>query len=85
MEKKSEHAQGAEPVGAGRGSTPSASGKDAEGSLRKDIPLIFDRHAPGAQVYRIPACDVPEEAVSSLIPEALLRRRPARLPEVSEP
>ena len=45
-------------------------------------PLIFIKSQPGQRGLRFPASDVPDNG--PLLPEELLRRRPPRLPEVSE-
>ena len=45
---------------------------------------IFERSRPGRRAYSLPACDVPELPLEELVPGNLRRRRPARLPEVSE-
>ena len=47
--------------------------------------LIFEKSAPGRKGYSLPASDVPEQPIEDLLPAALLRKRPAQLPEVSEP
>ncbi len=54
-------------------------------SHRKDVPVIFEKSAPGAETYRLPPLDVPERDPEAMLPAALLRKKPARLPEVSEP
>src|SRR5689334_1799648 len=48
-------------------------------------PLVFELSSPGRKGYSLPACDVPQTPVEQLIPESYLRRRPAALPELSEP
>lgn len=52
--------------------------------VKHDKALIFELSQPGRVAYSMPACDVPEEEVSSLIPSELLRAKPAELPEVYE-
>ncbi len=47
-------------------------------------PLIFERSSPGRVGYSLPACDVPEKRVESLVPAHLLRADIPGLPEVSE-
>lgn len=47
-------------------------------------PLIFDLSASGRSAVSLPACDVPEVAVETLIPNDLLRQQEPSLPEVSE-
>jgi len=46
--------------------------------------LIFEMSVPGRKAYSMPACDVPEEDISSLIPLEFLREKCPELPEVSE-
>jgi glycine dehydrogenase subunit 2 len=46
---------------------------------------IFDRSREGRRAFTPPQLDVPEVPVSHLLPEAAIRKRPAELPEVSEP
>jgi glycine dehydrogenase subunit 2 len=48
-------------------------------------PTIFERSVAGRRAGRLPALDVPEPALESLIPSELLRAEPPGLPEVSEP
>jgi glycine dehydrogenase subunit 2 len=47
--------------------------------------LLFDRSSPGRKGYSLPACDVPEQPLTDLVPERYLRRTPAELPQLSEP
>jgi glycine dehydrogenase subunit 2 len=47
------------------------------------VETIFEKGAPGRRAFTAPQLDVPE--VDGLLPEALRRAEPARLPEVSEP
>lgn len=46
--------------------------------------LIFEIGAPGRRAATMPAMDVPPESPQSMIPEGMLRKEPAPLPEVSE-
>ena len=46
---------------------------------------IFEHSRPGRRAFVAPQADVPEVAVSDLLPASQLRERPAELPEVSEP
>ena len=46
---------------------------------------IYERSRPGRRAATLPAAGVPEPPLDELIPARLLRRRPAELPEVSEP
>ncbi|HSL94642.1 MAG TPA: aminomethyl-transferring glycine dehydrogenase subunit GcvPB, partial [Thermoleophilia bacterium] len=45
---------------------------------------IFERSRPGRRAATIPALDVPDRPLDELVPAALRRARPARLPEVAE-
>ncbi len=47
-------------------------------------PLIFELSRPGRRGVTVPACDVPQKSVDSLIPKGYLRAESAPLPEVSE-
>ncbi|GAB6173536.1 aminomethyl-transferring glycine dehydrogenase subunit GcvPB [Paradesulfitobacterium aromaticivorans] len=47
-------------------------------------PLIFDLSAEGRTAVSLPACDVPQEAVETLVPAAYLRAQEPELPQVSE-
>ena len=46
---------------------------------------IFERSRPGRRAFSPPALDVPERPLDELLPPALRRAEPPRLPEVSEP
>jgi glycine dehydrogenase subunit 2 len=46
---------------------------------------IFERSKPGRRAFTPPALDVPEVPLDELVPAALRRSDPPRLPEVSEP
>ena len=46
--------------------------------------LIFEKGAPGRRAATMTAMDVPAKSLESLIPESMLRKAPAALPEVSE-
>jgi glycine cleavage system P protein (glycine dehydrogenase) subunit 2 len=50
---------------------------------RETATTIFEKGAPGRRAFACPELDVP--AVDGLLPDALRRERPPRLPEVSEP
>jgi glycine dehydrogenase subunit 2 len=50
---------------------------------REEATTIFEKGAPGRRAFSCPAMDVPE--VEGLLPDALRRSEPPRLPEVSEP
>ena len=45
---------------------------------------IYEKSRLGRRAYSLPALDVPEMPLDELLPAAARRRRPARLPEVSE-
>jgi glycine dehydrogenase subunit 2 len=46
---------------------------------------IFERSRPGRRAFTPPPLDVPERPLDDLLPAALRRAQPPRLPEVSEP
>lgn len=46
--------------------------------------LIFETSVPGRKAYSLPALDVPQENIESLLPQELLREDEPQLPEVSE-
>src|SRR5699024_3051773 len=52
---------------------------------REQARTIFEKGAPGRRAFTCPELDVPEVDGEQLLPAALRRSRPARLPEVSEP
>jgi glycine dehydrogenase subunit 2 len=52
---------------------------------RERATTIFERSVEGRRAATLPAADVPEPPMDELIPKALLRERPAELPEVAEP
>jgi glycine cleavage system P protein (glycine dehydrogenase) subunit 2 len=52
---------------------------------RERAVTIFQRGQAGRRAFVAPALDVPERPLDELIPEALRRAEPPRLPEVSEP
>ncbi len=64
---------------------PPAAGSTETPMQRDRAVTIFERSVPGRRAAAIPAADVPERPLAELIPERLLRTRPAELPEVSEP
>jgi glycine dehydrogenase subunit 2 len=84
--------QGARPAGTSEpapraGASPHGDRRGhAERDLRRrPVPVIFERGAPGRIGYSLPQSDVPEVSLDAIIPDRHLRRRPAALPEVSEP
>ena len=52
---------------------------------RERARTIFERSVEGRRAGTMPDADVPEPPLEELIPERLLRERPAELPEISEP
>ncbi len=50
-----------------------------------DTLTIFERSKPGRRAFTPPKLDVPERPLDELIPKALRRAEPPRLPEVAEP
>src|SRR5437763_4029261 len=46
--------------------------------------LIFEKGAPGRRAATMTAMDVATESLDSMVPESMLRKEPAALPEVSE-
>lgn len=46
--------------------------------------LIFEISKEGRKAYTLPECDVPENDIEKMIPDELLRKNQADLPEVSE-
>src|SRR3989454_6872964 len=46
--------------------------------------LIFEKGAPGRRAATMTTMDVPAESLESMVPENMLRKEPAALPEVSE-
>jgi glycine dehydrogenase subunit 2 len=52
---------------------------------RERARTIFEKGAPGRRAFACPELDVPEVDGEQLLPPALRRSVPARLPEVSEP
>ncbi len=52
--------------------------------MKPEKALIFEMSKPGRIAYSLPECDVPEIEASSVIPDRLLRVKPAELPEVYE-
>lgn len=56
----------------------------AAAAAKPEKALIFELSKPGRVAYSLPPCDVPESAHSEYIPAAMLREKPAQLPEVYE-
>ncbi|WP_373483005.1 aminomethyl-transferring glycine dehydrogenase subunit GcvPB [Acetobacterium sp.] len=50
----------------------------------KNEALIFEKSVPGRRTSLLPACDVLERDLTSVIPATFLRQQSAELPEVSE-
>lgn len=51
---------------------------------RLQEPLLKELHEPGRRGFMLPQLDVPVKAPEELVPESLLRKEPAELPEISE-
>jgi glycine dehydrogenase subunit 2 len=51
----------------------------------EDQLTIYERSKPGRRAFVAPTLDVPDHALSELVPEGLLRSHEAQLPEISEP
>ena len=49
-----------------------------------DVPLLFDRSRPGRTGVALPACDVPDAPLETLIPVDQIRAAPPPLPELGE-
>ncbi|MGH2344894.1 MAG: aminomethyl-transferring glycine dehydrogenase subunit GcvPB, partial [Chloroflexota bacterium] len=60
-----------------------ADGREDEGPPAIE-PTVFELSRPGRAAYSLPARDVPERPLDTLIPTALQRKAPAELPELSE-
>ncbi len=57
-----------------------------ETPMQKDhATTIFERSVEGRRAAQLPQTDVDEKPLSELIPQKLLRDKPAELPEVAEP
>ncbi|TBL80576.1 aminomethyl-transferring glycine dehydrogenase subunit GcvPB [Paenibacillus thalictri] len=63
--------------------TTSNSGS-TDGTVKHDKALIFEMSREGRKAYSLPPCDVAAVPAESLIPEKLLRKKPAELPQVYE-
>ena len=51
----------------------------------RDTKLLFELSESGRRAHRLPACDVPEQPASKLLPASALAAAPPALPELSEP
>ncbi|HEY3547760.1 MAG TPA: hypothetical protein VGK17_16935, partial [Propionicimonas sp.] len=49
-----------------------------------DRTTIYEKSSPGRRAYSLPELGVPEVPAAELVPDALRRTAPARLPEISE-
>jgi glycine dehydrogenase subunit 2 len=65
----------------GRALEPSAGTRPID---RDGFPLIFELSRAGRRAYSLPEAGVPGPDLDELVPEELRRRKPPRLPEVSE-
>ncbi|HEV2975259.1 MAG TPA: aminomethyl-transferring glycine dehydrogenase subunit GcvPB [Solirubrobacteraceae bacterium] len=70
------------PAGSGR---PPAGAQTAPPLQRERVRTIFQKGAPGRRAFVCPELDVPAVDPDELLPARFRRRRPPRLPEVSEP
>lgn len=52
--------------------------------MNQTEPLIFEKTSPGRRCFILPACDVPVKSVTDLLPQVMVRKDEAKLPEVSE-
>lgn len=52
--------------------------------MHQTEPLIFEKSSSGRRCFILPACDVPEKPIKSFLPQKMLRKQEAQLPEVSE-
>jgi glycine dehydrogenase subunit 2 len=70
-----------------RASTPPRPpAQSTDSALQREAAVtIFQRGAPGRRAFQCPDLDVPDVPVAELLPAAMLRGDPPRLPEVSEP
>ena len=50
-----------------------------------DTLTLYEKSRPGRRAFSPPPADVPETPVEELLPEWAIRKRPAQLPEASEP
>lgn len=74
-----------QPQAAAPGVIPEAAEpQNSTSGVKHDKALIFELSRPGRVAYSLPECDVPEEPLDELIPQKLLRAKPAELPEVYE-
>lgn len=52
---------------------------------REAVELVFEQSRAGRRAVELPACDVPQQSVDSLVPCELLADGPLPLPELAEP
>ena len=52
--------------------------------MNSEYPLLFERSRPGRRAYILPETEIPQKASGELLPLALLRKKSAGLPELSE-
>ena len=52
--------------------------------MRKTKNMIFELSRPGRIGYSLPKSDVPKTDFKAKLPEHLVRKKPAELPEISE-
>jgi glycine dehydrogenase subunit 2 len=51
----------------------------------EDTKTVFEKSVEGRRAFTAPVSDVPEVPIEDLLPAAAIRKRPAELPEISEP
>ncbi len=77
---------GVEAHGAGGNDVRVPAGGEAASPLQREAATtIFEKGAKGRRAFIAPVLDVPEADAEQLLPKALRRMEPPRLPEVSEP
>lgn len=62
-----------------------ASGRFKTMRNNRDTQLLCELSKPGRRAARLPACDVPEQEITDLLPAEVVSERPPALPEISEP
>jgi glycine dehydrogenase subunit 2 len=65
------------------GATPAGDGLDPRAG--EQTRTVFEKSVPGRRAFAPPSTDVPERPIEELLPEWAIRKRPAELPEISEP
>jgi glycine dehydrogenase subunit 2 len=52
---------------------------------RQATRLLCEQSKPGSEAVRLPACDVPQEPLDTLLPRGAIAEEPPALPELTEP